>query len=454
MRNTRTHTRRVCVRLSAAPLLVTAVLALAACGSSSSSITGGSGASTATASASSASTSKSGTLTFPVFEPFTGASAAIGPDLLSGCLAGATAVNDSGGVLGHRVACASYDSKGDPADAVPAANRMLASASNIATIVGPGPESPAVSPIFNSAKVVMISQSGEALYDHNTSPYFYRIIPADDVAGKALAYWAFSHGYKRAAMVFTTDIGAQTQVAPIRSEYTKLGGQIVQSENLTPGASSYRSEASALVAAHPDAVLTETDPQTAATFWSEVLQLEGHVPQILATGGGFVSQYVSALMKAIGSRNYNVISVQSAAPSPGPGYTIYKTNLLSEGKTIQNPSQYLSDAYAISAYDTVVLSALAMTAAHSTNPVDYQPYMQRVTGIPSPGATVYTYAQGLAALRQAKHIVYQGAGGVIAFNQYHNAAGLFSAFRYDRKSHQQVTINEISPAVMAHLQAG
>src|SRR5579872_3337578 len=68
----------------------------------------------------------SGTLTFASFNPFTGPDASFGPEMAAGCTTAAHTINKAGGVLGHQVNCITVDTRGDPADAVPAAQKMIA----------------------------------------------------------------------------------------------------------------------------------------------------------------------------------------------------------------------------------------------------------------------------------------------------------------------------------------
>src|SRR5579863_6650164 len=105
--------RRVRVGLIAL-FAVSLAVALAACGGSSS---GGSGGGI----------SKGATITIADVAPFTGPDAARGPTYLVSCDAAVNAINNAGGVLGHKLACKSVDTRGDPADAVPAVRQMYAS---------------------------------------------------------------------------------------------------------------------------------------------------------------------------------------------------------------------------------------------------------------------------------------------------------------------------------------
>jgi ABC-type branched-subunit amino acid transport system substrate-binding protein len=364
-----------------------------------------------------------------VFESFSGPLAAFGPPNLAGCVAAAKVVNDSGGVLGHQLNCQAVNDTGDPADAVPAANRMLTSVSNLVALVGPGGVSPAVVPIFTASKIPMFSIAGNPQYDLNTDPWYYRLVPSDSVTGRVMAYWASKHlGNLPAASVFTS-VSAQTVPAPLASEYKKLGGHIIKSVILAPGQSSYRTEAEQVIAAHPKVIFTETDPQTASTFFSELLQLSGSLPPVIGDEADTYEPWVKAVLPVV-SHKLNLVAVTQTVPGSSPGYVQFKSALLASGAKLKNPAQYATGPFTIADYDAVIIASLAMNAAHSTDPVKYRPFITSVTGPAQAGATVvHTYAQGVSALQASKTIRYSGAGGLISFNKYHNAATPFGALK-------------------------
>src|SRR5215472_17365662 len=217
-------------------LLAASALAVAGCGSSS----GGSGGSAA--------------MNIGVIYPFTGANADQGAIGMAGCLTGVAAVNAAGGVLGKKFVCKSFDTKGDPADATTAANQMMASASPI-MVIGASDDAVTTAPIVTAAGVPNFATIGDPHFDHQTNKYFYRITPSDALQGIALGYWAATH-YSRPAAVFTSDLGAQTSVPPLRTEYAKLGHKLVADVTLAPGQSSYRTEIAKIIAARPDALVT------------------------------------------------------------------------------------------------------------------------------------------------------------------------------------------------------
>jgi ABC-type branched-subunit amino acid transport system substrate-binding protein len=372
------------------------------------------------------------TLTVATLYAYTGDNADNGTTGSAGCLSGVQVVNAAGGVLGHRLRCQAFDTKSDPADAVPAANQMLASASNLVMVIGPSDEAPATVPIVTAAGIPNFATVGDPNFDTLNDPYFYRLTPSDSTQGYALGYYGAKQGLMRAASVFTSDLGAQTSVPTLKQRYSALGGKLAADLTLAPGQSSYRTEAGTVLAAHPDAIFTEMDPRSSSTFLSQILQL-GTLPPVISTQRANEGDWVGAVVQALGSSRFQQ-QVKTVAPyvdPSGPAYELYKTNLLSLGSQVRDPQQYVLHSYAIADYDSVSIMALAMIEARSITPADYRPFITTVTAAASGATVVHTYAEGSRALSDGKRIQYVGASGVLAFNRYQSAPRAFGVFTYD-----------------------
>jgi ABC-type branched-subunit amino acid transport system substrate-binding protein len=372
---------------------------------------------------------KGGSLVVGNFNPFSGGDADFGPEMVGGCIPAVRLINSAGGVLGHSVKCVAVDTRGDPADAVPAASKMIATTSNLVGVLGPSAdEAQATVPVIDGSKIPMFADTGEAAFDHSKYAYFYRLTPADDVKGYALAQWAHDRGYTRAAAVFGSDIGAQSDVPTLLRAFEKLGGKIVSNQKVALDQSSYRTEVTQMLASKPEVIFTEADPQTDATFLSELKQLHGLIP-VISTETSLQANWLKAVQGAIGAPSLAkyVTGMQPYAPTSGPAWTAYDKSLLASSAKVPKPEQWAPDPYSMTYYDAVNLMALAMLAANSTKPVDFAPEIVKITQ-PSPNATtVYTFAQGKTALAAGKQIRYVGAGGAVAFDQWHNSAGAFEA---------------------------
>ncbi len=215
-----------------------------------------------------------------VLHAFTGQNAFFGLNAQNACRAAAHEINAAGGtIMGHPLSCANFDTKGDPADAVPVTNRMLVSAPHLTRVVGPdGSDIPSVPPLLEQAKVPEMNTVGDPRYDKQTSPYFWRLTPSDSTQAPALAYYAYHRGFTKVAEIFTSDLSAETTTAPFQATYARLGGTIVKKLTIAPDQESYQTEVAQALAAHPQALVGEMDARTAATFLSELRQQHGCWP--------------------------------------------------------------------------------------------------------------------------------------------------------------------------------
>jgi ABC-type branched-subunit amino acid transport system substrate-binding protein len=353
-------------------------------------------------------------LTFDVYSNFTGAQAAAGEDfILPGARMGIKAVNDAGGILGHPVTLISTDGLSDPADAVPTAQRLLAQHSGLTAIIGIGSDiAPVVVPIFNSHHIAMMSAAGTPALDRNTYQYFYRETQPDSLAGTGVADSALAKGYKRIVMIFDSSGTSQSDAVPFLTAFKRQGGTVLANITIQPDQPSYRTEVAKMASLHPQALVTEEDPQTAGTLFSDMKQLGVLGLPVIGGPEADTAQYTQALAQAVGG--YGVASkwfyeaFSSNASTPGFS-ELQKLFTKLYGKGQPNPGNRIN-------YDGTIMLALAMTAAKSTNPTVFVKYIKQVSG--HTGTRVTTYAQGVAALKAGKKIYYDGAEGVYNFNQY------------------------------------
>jgi len=364
-----------------------------------------------------------GTLTAAMLGPFTGPDAALGPVFMSGCLPAAREVDAHGGVMGSTVTCKAFDTRGDPADAIPAADQMIASTKVMAAEGCTSDEAIAVVPIMEHAHIPSFCFTGQSEFNKSSFHYFHRMVPADEYEAYAMAGIAVYHyHFKRIALVFGNDIGSQAFVPPLKKVLPKLGAKVVISQTLALGQPSYQTEVDQLIQAKPQVIISEALGTTEATYVSELKQLHGMLP-VIVTSGTVDPQFLQGMAAAIGAADlYKYFTMDDFPPTfSGPAYAAYKSNLLAT--TPQNPtaSQYLRNTYAEHSYDGIILTALAMTAAKSTDGSVYNPWIKKIANGVKGAKTVYTYQAGIAALKAGKSIRYVGAGGATHFDQWNNS---------------------------------
>jgi ABC-type branched-subunit amino acid transport system substrate-binding protein len=369
-----------------------------------------------------------------VIADYSGPSSFEGPVNNAGAYPAVYEINKAGGVLGHLFKVVIVDTRGDPADALPLVEKFLGTQGNIVGMTGPSEVAPQIVPIINKAKITMFSLAGQSSFDRNTFKYFWRLLPPDPANGIAVALWAKRLGYKRIALVFGTDASAQGDLPGVLKGIKDLHLNLVANVSLTPDQPSYQSDVAKLAGAHPQVIVTEEDATSAATFFGEMKSL-GLVVPIIGTSGTGISNWVSEVASVMGKGPFakllSVVTIK--APVQTAANAAFRDGIDHQASVLQAPlNQWYSEPYSSAAYDGVIISALAMVAAHSVVPSAYNSYITRVTE-PGTGKTVvYTFAAGRAALEQGKQIQYVGASGPILLNKWHNSYGDQVAVRYSQ----------------------
>ena len=415
------------VRLSSVALSSLAVLLLGACGGGTTT-SGGLG---------------SGDLLVGVIAPFTGADAGLGPAYYAACLAAAPSINTNGGVGGRHVKCQQFDTRGEPADAVPAASQMIAANKNLMAVVGcTSDEAASVATIIDRAHIPMFCMTGQTEFNKTSLQYFHRLVPADIYDAYAMvgsALYGPGHApYKKAALVFGNDIGSQAFVQPATNAFTKLGGTITINQPINLTATSFRTEVTAMLATHPDVIFTEA-LGAAGTYLGEVKSLNGgKMIPFIGTSATIDPTWFKQVSDAIGVDNLvnNYGGVDLGYDFSGPAYTEFITNLNAAASQFADAPKYKQRGSTLHLYDGIIMSALAMVATNSADPTVYNAKIKDIANGTSGATVVNTYKDGIAALKAGKSIQFIGAGGVNKFDQYNNSVAGYILVKYDAQGNE------------------
>jgi len=422
--------RRFLVLPSAAMALV-----LTACGTSGGSTGGGLG---------------SGDLLVGVLAPFSGADANLGPAYYAACLAAAPAINNNGGVGGRHVTCQKFDTRGEPADAAPAANQMVASNSNLMAVVGcTSDEASAVAPIVDKAHIPMFCMTGQSEFNKTKLPYFHRLVPADIFDAYAMVGWVIygpSHpAWNKVALVFGDDIGSQAFVQPATNALQHLG-KTVKNFPIHLGASSFRTEVQSMLAFTPDVILTEA-LGSAGTYLGEVKELNsGQTIPFIGTSATIDPAWFKDVTSTISVNDVVQFyrGVDLGYTFSGTAYDEFKANLQVAASTFADAPKYGQRGSTLHLYDGIIMTALAMVATNSKDPTVYNPKIKEIANGTSGSTDVHTYKEGLDALHAGKLIRYIGAAGQNNFDQYNNSQSGYILVKYDAQG-GEVKVASLTP---------
>lgn len=374
-----------------------------------------------------------GPITVGELFPMTGREPFVGQWFLHGAKVGIADINANGGCGGHQINAKLADTGGDAVDAVTALKQLQLSSPNF--ILGPSSlEIEGVINQFDPAHLPDFVEGGTTQLDHMTNKYVYRTTPSDSTLAIGMAYYAIQKGYTHAGVFFESTSNAAGVVTPLVGSYTAHGGTITDQELVTPHQSSYRSEVEKLFASNPQAIFMQTDPQTASTFFQDVIQL-GHmnVPFIQTDAGADIN-----MAKAMGLQYASqYLTGMNGSPPAGPAWQYY---------TQQYQKVWGSDqpvTLSQNTYDSVVIACLAITKAGTTDPTVWINDVKAVAD--GPGTVVTNYADGVKELKAGHNINYEGASGNDNYNQYHNVAGSWDVVQWDAQGqalHTVYTVNQ------------
>jgi ABC-type branched-subunit amino acid transport system substrate-binding protein len=355
-----------------------------------------------------------GDLTVGELFPFTGPKALLSSWGTHGVDTGIYEVNKAGGVMGQKLKAVSADDAADSVDALPALRKLLLN--NPVEVIGPF--SPTIMSVINNfgpSNVTDFMIGGATQLDNMKFPYVFRTTSSDSNESVAMAYYAAKvKGYKTASLIFDNSANSQGFVAPLMKAFKALGGTIQQNLTIVPGQGSYRSELTKAFADHPDVVFNSMDLQTASTLWANAQQL-GYLktPWI-----GDDLQSSADYAKAFGPTVTTQLTAALAAAPTGSGYN----HFLADYKAVFKTDKPLPTTF--NEYDAIVIGALAMTEAKSTDPKVWSKHISDIAS--PPGTACDAYASCLKLVNAGKEINYEGAGGNDDFNKFHNVFSGFS----------------------------
>jgi len=386
-----------------------------------------------------------------VIAPFTGTQAFVGQFFGQACDAAAYVVDQAGGVLHRQMHCVQVDNTGDPADAGPNVAKALATDSNLDLAVGLDSGTAAVTvPLVEHANLTLFTLNGLSQYDNNANPYFWRVEPDDTNEGAALAAYAHQRAYGNVAVVFENLGSAQSEVTGTSNGLKALGIHTAISLTIPSNAVSYASEVVRVIAAHPQAIIMDGDPQSETTFFTQYNQLsKGKVPPLITTTDLLSTSFTTALSKNISKsfvqKDIGFLGYYFSNNAQAMGQ--YK-NALDKLLPKKQVATDLTLSGLPTEYDGVIIAALAMTMAKSTHSPTYNADVLKVTKPRAGAVLVHTYAQGVSALKAGKQIQYVGVDGAFDFNSTHNVAGQFQVFAQTSSSGTS-TIATVTPALVA-----
>ncbi|WP_264850932.1 ABC transporter substrate-binding protein [Clostridium omnivorum] len=163
-------------------------------------------------------------------------------------------VNKSGGVLGKNIKFVFEDDESKPATSATAAQKLINN-DKVVGIVGPltSSQCSSVGPIANQFKVPMVTGTGTNPKVTDSGEYVFRSCFQDPFQGVVTSKFAFeSLKAQTAAVLFDNGNDYSSGLAQnFKSNFEKLGGKVVASENYNKGEQDFNAQLTKLKALNP-----------------------------------------------------------------------------------------------------------------------------------------------------------------------------------------------------------
>jgi branched-chain amino acid transport system substrate-binding protein len=357
-------------------VIFAAALVCAACSSSSKSSSSSSAASGSSSSSAGAATSSSQPFHLAMVVGVTGALAGPTKGMIIGVKAAAAVLNKSGGINGRQVVVDVLNDESDPTTAVSVLAARLASGPRPDAVWAgsSGSDSLSLVPILTRDKLIGIGQAGaDELNNPKLYPYYFSTAPTATSYSTSAANAMLAHGYKRVAIIATSDATGQSVATDFQKAFTAGGGVISGTQLFDPTALDVRAQLESLKATNPDALFIRGYGAPAGHVIDGLSAIAWNIPSYgdVAVGASNLPSLVTPNELTNVEIQLNNVDVQQ--PTPSAAYTTFY-NAVSSLTTVDQAV----DAYSFG-YDALMQLANACKVAQSTDTVKVSQTLETTT---------------------------------------------------------------------------
>lgn len=366
----------------------------------------------------------------------TGPIASYVPPILDAVKLAVDEVNANGGILkGQKLQMIVGDTQGTAQGAIDAATKLV-SIENVAAIVGAltsGATVAAANGVSIPNGVLQISPTATTpqLTGLKDKDFVFRVEPSDAFQGPVLAKLVYDHGLKKVALAYVNSDYGVGIASTFRDAYVKLGGTITADQAHEPNKSSYRAELATLAAGKPEAlVLIAYAGGSGITIIKQALE-NGFFTQFVGTDGLRGTE----LLEQVGADNLKGMLFTSPAAVPGTAASDKFEKIYTAAYKTTKDKYYIAQTY-----DAVMLAALAIEQAGSTDRTKIRDALRQVCCAPGEAIEPGEWAKAKAAIAAGKKIDYNGAAGPADFDANGDVAGAIGEFVIENGNYKQLGV--------------
>ena len=262
----------------------------------------------------------------------------------------------------------------------------------------------------------------------------FRGAPMDTAQGIAALLHAKNAGKKSIVVVAAETSGSQLQKDAALRTYEAMGLELLDDIDIDGGASNFRSVITRINRLEPDAVIVYSSPQAGGSFVKNAAESGASWFIVGPSEWQETEFYDTATESALAQ--HQAVHMTAYSHEDNPAWEAYEP-FASSSKWSEDIGD-VSNSYAIQYYDLLVATALAIEKSGELNNKSWTQAMYDVTG--GDGDVVYTYEDGLAALREGKEINYDGVTGSMEYTDTGVVSGIFGIFDWEDGAVTQIDV--------------
>lgn len=358
-------------------------------------------------------------VTVGVLAPLTGEIGEFGQIVSEAFELGIDEINSTGLNTCGEIRLQFADTETNPEVAIREADQMIGSAENLVGFFGPSSgEMVALIDTAHEEQLMLVSPyAGTTELNELGGDYVYRTVASDLADGEAAAAFIIDQGWQTAAVLAQVAESPLSSANVVRQELADAGIDVVADVEIVAGQPSYEAELSQVIAESPEVIYMSVGIESGVTILREA--------DALGYGGEWMLSADLVGQDTIDLTGPEIVEervfAEGAESDPElPEYQRF-AGLYEDEFGIE------PQVFSPNAYDAAMLFGLAMMAADECTGAGINNAFRDVAG--PPGTVVGSFEEGAEALLAGEEIDYNGASGVLEFDESGTPPGSFAIFQ-------------------------
>lgn len=367
-------------------------------------------------------------VTIGVLAPLTGEIGEFGQIVSEAFEMGINEINATGLNTCGEIRLQFADTETNPEVAIREADQMIGSAENLVGFFGPSSgEMVALVDTAHEQELMLVSPySGTTELNELGGDFVYRTVASDLADGEAAAAFIIDQGWETAAVLAQVAESPLSSANVVREQLTDADIDILADVEIVAGQASYEAELSQVIAQNPEVIYMSVGIESGVTILREA--------DALGYEGNWMLSADLVGQDTIDLAGPEVVEEKVFAEGAEADPDLPEYQRFAE--LYQEEFGVEPKVFSPNAYDAAMLFGLGMMAADECTGAGINAVFRDVAG--PPGTKVGSFEEGAQALMNGEEIDYDGASGVLEFDESGTPPASFAIFQVRNGTFERV----------------